>query len=72
MRRGVAVAAHQGQAGLADALLRADDMDDALTLVAEIEQGDAALVALVVISLDQPAVIGIGRCPCADGCRVNT
>ena len=40
--RGVGIAAHQGQAGLGDSLLRPDDMGDALPLVAEIEQDPAA------------------------------
>ena len=69
VRRGVAVAAHQGHAGLADALLRADDMDDALTLVAEIEQGDAAL-RCVVADLARPAGGDRDRgCPAPTGCR---
>ena len=66
------VAADQGDAGLAQALLRADDMDDALSRVAEVEQRDAGLVAVASVMLvQQPPVVGIGhvlRC----GCRVST
>ena len=59
VRRGVGVAADQGEAGLGDALLRADDMGDALPLVAEVEQGDAALGRVGADLLDQLAMMRI-------------
>ena len=43
MRRGVAVAADQGRAGQGEALLRPDDMDDALLGGEIVDIGDAEL-----------------------------
>jgi hypothetical protein len=43
MRRGVAVAADDGGAGQGEALLRADDVDDALALVVLVEILDAEI-----------------------------
>jgi hypothetical protein len=45
---GVAVAADDGGAGEGEALLGADDMDDALSLVTEAEVGDAEFLDVVL------------------------
>ena len=47
VRRGVAVAAHDGHAGLRQALLGADDVDDAPVRVAHAEELDAELLAVL-------------------------
>ena len=53
VRRGMAVAAHQGHSGLGHALLRPDDVDDALADVVDREIGHAELgdVALQHLNL---------------------
>jgi hypothetical protein len=48
MSRGVAVAADDGGAGEGEALLGADDVDDALALVAEAEVGDAKVLDVLL------------------------
>ena len=46
VRGGVRVAAGDGRAGLGDALLGTDDMNDALLAAREIEEGDAEFLAV--------------------------
>ena len=48
MSCGVAVAAEQGHARQREALFRANDVDDALTLIHQVEQFDAKLVVVLV------------------------
>src|SRR3954470_18204972 len=57
----MAVAAHQHHAGLRDAELRADDVDDALALVAEQQVRDAVLLHARRIGLDHAADLGRRR-----------
>src|SRR5262249_43393997 len=52
MRRGVAIAADDGRAGQSEALLRADDVHDALTLIELIIVFDAELGAIIRERLD--------------------
>ena len=47
MRRGVAVAAHDGLARLRDAELRPDDVHDPLIAAAHVEEQDAGLAAVL-------------------------
>ena len=47
MRRGVAVAADDGGAGQGEALLRADDVDDALSLIELVEIFDAEVLGVL-------------------------
>ncbi|MNJ43854.1 hypothetical protein D3C77_388800 [compost metagenome] len=51
MGRGVRVAAHHGHARQGCTLLRADDVDDALTHVIHLEFGNAILVAVFIEGL---------------------
>jgi hypothetical protein len=72
VRGGMAVAAHQDHAGLADAELRADDVDDALALVAEQHVRDAVLLHAGRVGLDHAPDLGrrrVGRIA-ADGGHV--
>ena len=55
VRRGVAVAAHDRRAGQGEALLGADDVDDALADVLDVEQGDAEVPAVLLQGLDLDA-----------------
>ncbi|SRR5260221_343680 len=57
MSRGVAVAADQHHAGLADALLRPDDMDDALARIVEAEDGNAMRRGVAADRLDHLAAV---------------
>jgi hypothetical protein len=52
VRRGVRVAAHDGHAGLREAHLRPQHVDDALLLIAERMQPDAELGAVLAQRLD--------------------
>jgi hypothetical protein len=54
MRTGVAVAADDGHAGLGDAELRADDVDDTLLAAADVEEFDAELLAVLAQRRDLP------------------
>ena len=58
--RGVGVAAHDGHAGLGEAELRADDVDDALLDVAERVQPDAELGGVLAQRLDLGARHRVG------------
>jgi len=55
---GVGIAAHQGHAGLGEALLRADDVNDALAPVIHAELVEAEVVAVGVQGLH----LGAGYC----------
>ena len=59
--RGVAVAANDAGTGQRQALLRPDDMNDALARIVDVEQPDAVLRRIVVKLLDHPGNIGRGR-----------
>jgi hypothetical protein len=63
--RGVRVAAHHGHARQGRALLRADDVNDALTHVVHLEFSDAVFVAVVVQGLHLKArhLVGDGLDP---------
>ena len=52
VRRGVAVAAHQGHARQGETLLRADDMDDTVARILDLEQGDAEVGAIAPQRVD--------------------
>ena len=64
VRRGVAVAADDGHAGQGEALLGADDVDDALADVVDVEQRDAELAAVLLqgLDLDARALVGDAAC----------
>ena len=59
MGRGVAVAAHDGGAGQGEALLRADDVDDALAGIELVEIFDAELARIGGERLDLHAAFGV-------------
>ena len=59
MRGGVAVAADDGHAGLAQALLRPDDVDDALVEAVDREIGDAELPHIALEGVDLELRVGI-------------
>ncbi len=61
VRGSVAVSAGDGGAGLGDALLGADDVDDALPAAAEAEVGDAELPGVFVQLLDHGFGEGVGE-----------
>ena len=63
VRRGVAVAAHDRRAGQGEALLRTDDVDDALALVELVEIFDAEVARVLGERLDLLGAfrIGIGQ-----------
>src|SRR5690606_11541835 len=69
MRRGVRIAAHDGHAGQGEALLGAYDVDDPLADVADVEQGDAELTAVLLQSLHLDARLLFGDAPRAVGGR---
>ena len=60
MGRGVAVAAHDRRAGQGEALLRADDMDDALARVELVIIFDAEFLGVGGERLNLLAALGIG------------
>ena len=61
VRGRVAVAAGDGGAGLGDALLRPDDVDDALLAAGEVEIGDAGLAGVLVQFLDHRLGERVGK-----------
>ncbi len=63
MRRGVAVAADDRRAGQREALLGADDVDDALADVELVEVLDAEVLGVLGQRLDLDAAFLIRRCP---------
>jgi hypothetical protein len=65
MRRGVAVAAHNGHAGQREALFRPDDVDDALTNVDLVVIFDAELGSVLGQRLDLMRLSGRFLMPCA-------
>ena len=69
MRGGMRIAAHHGHAGQGQALLGADDVDDALAEVVHLEFGDAELGAVGVERLDLQARDRIGDALAAVGRR---
>ena len=60
--RGVAVAADDGHARLGPALLRADDVDDALADVADAVVLDAEVLGVLLQGLDLDAAFLVRRC----------
>ena len=67
MRRGVAVAAHDGRSRQGEALLRPDDVDDALPAVELVEIFDAELGGVLGEFLDLLPALGIGDALAAVG-----
>jgi hypothetical protein len=55
----VAVAADDGEAGLGDAELRPDDVDDALILAVHVEQGNARFAAVAFEGFELAARVGV-------------
>ena len=64
VRRGVAVAADDGHAGQGEALLGADDVDDALALVALVEILDAEIAGVLGQRLDLRWRLSGSSMPC--------
>ena len=72
MGAGVTVAADDGHAGLGEAQLGSDDVDDALVLVVEVEELHAELRAVLTQGVDLGAGDGVGDGAASGGRSVGT